>query len=187
MPRMSGYELTKALRRMDFEWPKILVLSGYTDYSTEEILNAGADGFFSKPFNASAVREGLQQTLLSPLERWGRQAKRAGLFRIEKHIKGLSEGWSHKEFALGRNGFFVQLKYDQPQVGEWVDFRIEIRDGHPIRTFSGQGQVMWVYSGEKQGRTPGVGVEFRYIDEFSLRQFLDWVKSVKPLSSIPIL
>jgi PAS domain S-box-containing protein len=66
MPRMSGEQLVKALRkRPDFEDVPIVVLSGRTDEQLRvQLLHAGAQDYLVKPFNREELRVRVANLLL---------------------------------------------------------------------------------------------------------------------------
>src|SRR5688500_12257495 len=51
MPQLDGIELLKKVKQVDPHSPKVVMLSGYTDQTVDDLLNLGADAFFSKPFD----------------------------------------------------------------------------------------------------------------------------------------
>jgi CheY-like chemotaxis protein len=187
MPQMDGIDLLKRVKQIDPNNPKVVMLSGYTDQSVDELLDLGADAFFSKPFDASAVRSCLNQTLLNPRQRWGGKKTVTTSMEIHKKIKSLNEGIASKEFSLGRSGFFARMEFDKPKVNDWVHFHIEIADGNPGKTIDGLGQVIWVREKDDNQLTAGVGVEFHNLDSFTLETLEPWYASQKIIPSIPRL
>jgi DNA-binding response OmpR family regulator len=56
MPDGDGLFLTKELRRRNKDVPPILLVSGFSDYSKDVILEAGAIGLLSKPVDLDQVQ-----------------------------------------------------------------------------------------------------------------------------------
>ena len=170
----------------NLEWyPSIFRSSINTEYQIDDILHLGANGFFSKPFNATAVRESLTQTLLSASDRWARPTKRFGAQPIVKRLGSLKKAMLEKDFNFGQTGFYIHLEHDRPNVGDPVDFDIEFQDGVPFRKFEGSGHVAWVRHQQEGEFRPGIGVQIDYLDEFTIKKFIEWVENEKPIPSIP--
>ncbi len=60
MPRMGGMELIEAVRERNLPVP-IVVLSGYHDYSVDELQDRGADAVLDKPATPTMLRETLER------------------------------------------------------------------------------------------------------------------------------
>ena len=185
MPDMSGIELLKKIRAHDPFIPKVLLISGHSDSSIQEIFNLGANGFFGKPFNATAVRESLTQTLLSPVDKWSKPVKRFGSLNLDKKFKTLSEASADHEFNLGQSGFFLAIEESIPSVGDFIDFDIAFEDGKPFNSIKGVGHVVWSRLTEEYEKPKGIGVKFNFLDESSLNPFIDWVAQNRPIATIP--
>ena len=50
MPKGDGAELLKELKKINPRLP-VYIMSGYNDYTTDELLKLGAEKVYSKPFN----------------------------------------------------------------------------------------------------------------------------------------
>jgi len=73
MPKMDGMELLKAIKA-DFPNTQVLLITAYSgEYSPQDIIEAGADYFISKPFKNLEIR----QTLAALRTRTGKQNLRA--------------------------------------------------------------------------------------------------------------
>lgn len=61
----DGIELLKAIRKNNPHIPIVIMVTGFSDYSTNEILNLGAQAVFEKPFNTrdlvQTIRDHLKQ------------------------------------------------------------------------------------------------------------------------------
>jgi CheY-like chemotaxis protein len=63
MPRMNGKEALKKLKALNFE-VKVLLTSGYVEEDrVQDLLDAGAIGFISKPYSASDLKEAIEQAI----------------------------------------------------------------------------------------------------------------------------
>jgi DNA-binding response OmpR family regulator len=50
MPMGNGIDLAKNIQGMSGKKPRIILITGFTDVAEEDILNAGVEKVFSKPF-----------------------------------------------------------------------------------------------------------------------------------------
>lgn len=57
MPQMDGVSLSKEIRRKYKDIPVIMLISGFSDYTREEIIESGAIDFIEKPFNIEHIIE----------------------------------------------------------------------------------------------------------------------------------
>ena len=185
MPDMNGLELLKKVRSIDAFNPKVLLISGHTEHPIEDMLELGANGFFSKPFNATAVRDSLTQTLLSPADRWSRPTKKFGAKPIHKKFDSFSIARSQHDFNFGQSGFFIHLEDGLPLAGDHVDFDIEFKDSNPFRKFTGSGHVAWARHESDGDFKAGVGVQIDYLDDFTLKNFIEWADTNKPTATVP--
>jgi DNA-binding NtrC family response regulator len=62
MPDISGVQVLKHLRSFD-EKTQLYVISGYNDYSTEELKGMGANAVFKKPFDIDLLVKKLKSLL----------------------------------------------------------------------------------------------------------------------------
>lgn len=51
MPIMDGYEFLVRVRKKFGNQPPIFLITGYSPYTLEQIYDAGANGYFEKPFD----------------------------------------------------------------------------------------------------------------------------------------
>ena len=61
MPRMDGIEMIQGIRKIDTDIP-IIVSSGFND-TQQAAINAGANGFLSKPFRSKNLIETIEKFL----------------------------------------------------------------------------------------------------------------------------
>lgn len=185
MPKMSGLELVEKIRERNYSFPKVLMISGQTEVDISDIYAIGANGFFKKPFDATAVRNSLTQTLLSPAEKWLKKKRVSSVDRFQRNFKNPIESAKYNEFSLGQTGFFLQIKHEKPVEGDFIDFDIKFKDDKPLRFFKGTGRVIWVRDQPEQDKPDGIGVQLYSLDEDCLQEYLDWLEIYKPKASIP--
>lgn len=177
MPKKNGVELAKLIREKHPIHPTILLISGYTDVSTEEMFAIGVDGFFAKPFDASAVRNAIQQSLLKHQVKWSQPEAIEPQLMIEKKATSIEEIEAAQEIIFGHGGIFILHKSSTVRVGWKVQFKIELQQPEPL-CFEGVGTVRWISQPEDQNSKQGFGLEItslaaiqaeRYVENFTNR------------------
>lgn len=63
MPVMDGIELLKEIRKRDSKHPPVLLVSGYSDYSPQDMIEKGAVGFLQKPIRTKVLIERIHEIL----------------------------------------------------------------------------------------------------------------------------
>ncbi len=184
MPDGSGMDVLEFMRARSSNHPKILFISGYSDYSVSEMYNKGVDGFFSKPFRISAIKDAITKTLLNLNERWSQPPVGHLSMMLKKTVESLKSD-EPCPVRMGRGGFFVELNMQFPNEGDLVSFDFTIKDGVPISRLQGQGRVRWVRTDADGGVSRGAGVEVEYIDENCRKKFIDWLIKQNLVSFIP--
>jgi CheY-like chemotaxis protein/Tfp pilus assembly protein PilZ len=186
MPGGDGVELLDRTRKEHHETPIVLLVSGYTDLSTEDAHDKGAEALFSKPFDLSTVMEAVQRLLTPRGERWSKAAERVDVdLTVSLTFESLPDAIEAKVLSLGRGGMFVSLQKGQyPNVAEAAQFKIQF-DGTEASTLEGAGIVRWVRTNGTAEFVEGVGIEFTYLGEKEREQVIALVNSAKPIAYIP--
>lgn len=182
MPKMSGFELLVKIKELGKDGPKVLMNSGYSDYSLEDLFANGINGFFAKPFDSSVVRDCLTQSLLNPMDRWSKSYSIRGLQKISKDFTSVEDAERKHQFARGHIGFFVAQDHDLPQAGAWVDFHFSFAKA-PV--FAGLGIVQWVRDKANEHGPAGLGIEIKTLTPESLKPHVEWVSQYTGVASIP--
>lgn len=182
MPDGDGVELLKRIRAKSVGFPKFLVISGFSDFSPGALLGMGADGFFPKPFSATAVRDAVTRVFLKPSERWARTPSANPIIQINKKLVSIEKATQSGEVIFGRGGFAVQTKFDPPPDDSWVSFSIDFNDGRPFKGFTGMGQIKWSYRPTADGPTY-LGIDIAFLENDGPAQYD--AAFGKQISSIP--
>ncbi len=66
MPIMDGIELLGEIRKRDPKHPPVLLVSGYSEYSQQDMIEKGAIGFLQKPIRTKALIERIHEILAAP-------------------------------------------------------------------------------------------------------------------------
>lgn len=185
MPNGTGMDLLEFVRKRSCKHPKVLFISGYSDYTIAQMYDKGIDGFFSKPFRVSAIKDAITKTLLNLNERWSQAPAGHLAMMVNKTLESLNPVKNNQHIKMGRGGFFTALSRQFPEVDDLVSFDIKIKDGKPLATFRGQGRVRWVRVEDSDNKPAGAGIEIEYIDENCRKPFVDWFIKQEYTSYIP--
>ncbi len=177
MPNSNGVDLLRMLRVRNVEEPKLLFVSGYSDYKIEDLYDLGAEGQFLKPFSAHAVRNAIRMILLQRLERWkpGSVARTAAVLDTKKYpTKGIH---------LGRGGFFLELD-PAPllPINSEIGFKLDYKPGCPLEGF---GIIRWTRVEAGAEGPSGMGIEILELSDNCREAVVKEIESDPPISYIP--
>jgi len=177
----TGLELLEKIKKRNPNKPKVFIISGYADFSLEEIYAKGADGLFNKPFEGKTVSSAIRKSLLPLDQCWAVPQVGEKHFLFEKTIKSFDLAQTINIISFGRGGFFFPLAQDFPKEGDSCEFKFCAED--LLLTVRGHGKVRWVRRQKENERQSGVGVEIKYIDPIGRGEFCNWLESKKNLLS----
>jgi len=171
MPEMDGIGLLQKIKEHDLERPKVLFITGFTDLSLEELYDAGACGFISKPFDWEKIISIVDEALL-PKPRYRKIFRKEEIkadITLEMESIDVAQLYS-EDFTLGRGGLFV-VSPKEVFTGDLVNFKIAFLGGE-IKNIEGVGQVVWYKRTNKD--LTHLGIKFYNIEpelEFSIEKF----------------
>jgi len=138
MPKLNGVDFLRMVRVGSADQPKFIFMSGYADYTVQELYALGGEGFFEKPFAVKSLRDAIRLTLLKREERWKMDPTRVASKTVM--IDGVLLG--QNDFQLGRGGFYLGFDRDlQIPVNTEVRFSVNQK---PSQLMEGLGIVRWV-------------------------------------------
>lgn len=178
MPNSNGVDLLRMLRVRNVDEPKVLFVSGFSDYKIEELYHLGAEGYFPKPFSAETVRSAIRLTLVKRPERWKWMGQTRTLPLLDTQTLG------QNDLRFGRGGFFLGL--DSPlkiALNSEVEFSLDYRPGLLL---SGTGIIRWIRSGSDEGGPQGVGVEILELSDFCRDEVIYDIEKDLPVAFIPM-
>lgn len=186
MPIMDGIALLMAIRTRNPIEPCVLVTSGYTSHQLDIIYDAGANGFFSKPFSALSVRDAIQRAFVPVETRWSQPTPPTFEIKIGKRYPAFEYMISSGEMRFGNGGFFIHQSNPNAKVGDHIFFSIHFERTTPIEKLEGSGIVRWVNLVDQDPiRKKGLGIEILSIKDPSLKLFCGWLRKQNFKSFIP--
>jgi len=162
MSNGDGVDLLKKIRSISMTNPKVILITGYTEYSRPELFESGADLIIAKPFDIDFLINNCDLLLLEPPQRWAAASSISGLTeKLSARFESFDSSVEKQLFAGGNVGFSIEVKYVQNiRLGENFLFSIEF--GADGINFSGIGRLIW------KDETAGIIVE--YLND----ECLDW-------------
>lgn len=185
MPGGTGIELLDRVKELRPDTPIVLLVTGFSELSTEEAHNKGAEALISKPFDMKTIHETIGRLLTPIEERWTIASDRIDVeLKVELQFAGLKEAIESKVVRIGRGGIFVTTSEDQyPNINDTVSFKIIF--GAPKNLLSGNGVVRWVRTKNSPNFPAGCGIEFTYLGDSERQLVLDFITSKQPKAFIP--
>jgi CheY-like chemotaxis protein len=150
MPVMDGVALLKNVRSASPEKPAVIIVTGYSDLTSREAFDLGADALLAKPVRRKEMIEALERALQGKKELWDLPYPGADSAAMHRDFPSLFEAIASGEVAFGRGGFRLRTTQELPRavIALQLNFLAE------RKSLSGQGIVRWEYPREQS-----VGIE----------------------------
>jgi len=184
MANGDGVQLLERLRERFSETPVVLLITGFSELTTEEAYEKGAEALFAKPIDQDGLKETIKRLLTPPEMRWGERTDlSATQLKVSIQFGGPS-GVDGQIVSIGRGGMFVGIDHPPyPNVNEKVSFQFELADHQSIE---GDGVVKWARTGATTHLPAGCGIEFSYLPEEQRKQVMQYIEANRPKAFIPI-
>jgi DNA-binding response OmpR family regulator len=184
MPYKSGIDLLQAISRSENHVP-IILISGFTDVSLQQIYQLGAVALFSKPLNIELLLAQIQRTLsISSIPFGSRSSNRSpASFPAQIYTKSKESQETKTTEALicniSRTGIYVQVVSGPvPAVGQQLSFTF-YDPKTQLGSVKGTGICRWTHqiNTDSSGNASfsGLGVEFQNIESESYEALLNYV------------
>ncbi|WP_141733889.1 response regulator [Oligoflexus tunisiensis] len=181
MPKVTGFHLLKNIRSKFGTEPPVVLMSAHTDVQFWDAYDAGADGYFGKPFRLSDLQNLLEHKKTPMEQKWSESFLDPNAAHVAHHFQLSDEGKANPVMSLGRGGMF--LKTDAPQIrrGHKVSFEIQM-SGMQLK---GMGVVLWRRLQDEKDLSAGFGIEFLYLDPSCRMDIIRTIAASKSLPYIP--
>ena len=186
MPDGTGIDLLKGILEKKLNCI-LLLMTGYTKNSLDDIYAQGAQGVLFKPTKLDVIIENLCR-LLEPIN------TRLGVEKVKDEktkyfqIDITKQAESLTNLKLGRAGIFINEKSNFPKLNQPVEFKIKFNmSGSEVHVLCGEGICRWIREQNDEAATAefGFGIEFTYLEKESLEFFSHYVETNKPVCYIP--
>lgn len=184
MPGGDGIELLKNIKEFHHQCPLVMLITGYSDLSREEVYHLGAEMILPKPFDLDEIALTVAKVLTDPAKRWTQPTElRESRLTITLEFSGLSEAITQGSLRLGRGGVFLPLS-EKLFPGEIVGLKLRFADGD-LRAIEGVGTVRWIRHENEPDLPKGCGIEFEFLDADASGKLLTYLEPLKVKSFIP--
>jgi hypothetical protein len=174
MPGGDGIELLRNLRKRESNTPVVLLITGFTDLSTDAAYDIGADAILSKPFDVSELLERVIFLMKQLEDRLKNEPTPLPAKVVD--IKSM------EPISIGRGGVYIE-NHVEYSIGDSVQF--EVKDHSSSVVLQGCGIVRWVRKNASDSLPKGTGIEFTYLKEASMGQFKELLGMSQPKAFIP--
>jgi CheY-like chemotaxis protein/Tfp pilus assembly protein PilZ len=181
MPKGSGLELLGNLRAADHSYPPVVLMTAYSDISTEAALDKGACRVISKPFKGKEIISAARAAVNLD-KKWDAR------FDSELTSRKLDFAFSTplgESVVLGRGGVFIPLIAQFPNAGSILEISLNFRTGS-LNQIDFVGEVAWVRCNSESLLKPGIGVEFLSILQPSSQDIRREIDQLDPIAYIPL-
>lgn len=184
MPGGDGVEFLDRVKALCPGTPIILLITGFADISTEEILNKGAEALLSKPFDQKVLQETVLRLLAPPEEKWARNTERVDVeLTVEVQFANITQSIEAKVVNVGRGGLFMAFSNGFPNVSDSAAFKIKFGGN---TTLEGTGIVRWIRTKDTTQFPSGCGIEFNYLGDSERQWIIDFIRRKQMTAFIPI-
>ncbi len=184
MPDGDGIELAERLKSRCATKPRVLMISGFSDMTLDEIYHIGVEGMFAKPFDSTTIRAAIRTCLEAPGVKWGRELCSDPVLNIKETAKNIAELNLLDSVHFGRGGFFVGVEPGAAVEGSNVHFSIKVEEPTPIE-FVGGGKVRWINSHAGINGPQGLGVEITHLPMDQAELYSDMFGELTPFIPSP--
>ncbi len=184
MPHKTGIDLLKFIKNKNPIHPPVILMSGYTDASIQEIFHLGAEGFLAKPFR-------LEELILTSSRVLKTENLNFDLFKDDKLTEivlnfnfNLNETIENQSFCLGRGGcsFLIPYQTEIPLNQNEFVFVFHFQD----MILKGSGWTRWSEHDSKSNSIK-IGLEFHKLDSESHKNIKEYINRNKIIPYIPHL
>ncbi|MGE0173295.1 MAG: response regulator [Oligoflexales bacterium] len=189
MPSGTGIQLLDNLRAINPERPPFLFMTAFSDLSSEEAFDLGAEMFLRKPVEKDELLKTVEQALVPKPDRWASHPSYIDGSRTmiwESLDASLDRAvQTHITIEAGQGGIFVNISEGLPSPLELINFKIGLK-GHPLCGVAGTAHVRWIRHTPQDGYLTGLGLEFLGLDESSREIVRGFLGRHKPKAFIPL-
>jgi CheY-like chemotaxis protein len=181
----DGMSLLQNIRKDNHSSPNIFFLTGYTDYTLEELYEAGADGLFEKPFSSRALIEAARRAVNPRAIQWNVPPADEPSLHVQRQFSSFEDAINSGDLHFGRGGFFLKLESDDPtSLNHITNFEIKFHSGS-MPSLEGAGKIKWLRLQSMNNFPAGFGFEISHIGKDCRQDFIDWLEKQDFLSYIP--
>jgi CheY-like chemotaxis protein len=153
MPVMDGAALLRKIRALGKSHPRVIFLTGFSDFEMREAYDLGAEALMEKPIDRDELLGLAAGSLMPRIELWSHPVPESP-YELRSSFPNIATALREKKIAFGRGGFCIEVG---PSVREGpIVIALDFLEDK--MTLHGQGIVRWISPEEKQA-----GIELLYV------------------------
>jgi CheY-like chemotaxis protein len=162
MPVVDGVTLLKKITASGSPGPRVIFITGFSDFDPRDAYDLGADAILEKPMDRDDLLQAVKRSLMTRHELWRTPVDVMPDSVLHASFGSLATAQQEQKIAVGRGGFCIAVS-QYLQVGP-IGILLEFREEGNI--LQGQGIVRWVSAAEGLA-----GIELLYVAPVSC----EWV------------
>jgi len=175
MPECGGIELLDRLKSLNPTLPIVMLMTGYSEISTDVACAKGAEALFSKPFDRQVLIDSVTKLVAKRNENLMSGGSILVDLKVRIHFGGERGSLETCASKLYGNAMFVPLERNFPEVCDSVSFDLQFCDR--VKWVGASGVVKWVSFKAFENAPAGIGIEFSSLSENRRVQLKDLIKS----------
>lgn len=154
MPGMDGVTLLKKITASGKPQPRVIFVTGFSDFEARDAYDLGADAILEKPMGRDDLLQFVKRSLTTRHELWRTPMDVMPASVLHSSFAGLATAQQEQKIAFGRGGFCIAVSHhlQEGPIGVLLEFREE------RNVLQGQGIVRWVSPAEGLA-----GIELLYV------------------------
>ena len=140
MPVMDGVTLLKTIKASGKPQPKVIFITGFSDFDPRDAYDLGADAILEKPMDRDDLLHMVKRSLTTRHELWRTPADSIPAAVLRSSFASLATALHEQKIAFGRGGFCIAMSQDM-QEGP-LGILLEFHDDRSV--LQGQGIVRWI-------------------------------------------
>ncbi|MBC7530851.1 MAG: response regulator [Oligoflexus sp.] len=184
MPKRDGRWFLGELRKTQKCAPPFIFMTGFTDLTPQDAFEMGADGFLGKPVDSDRLRAVVSK-VCKPIEtRWEQKPDSPAKQIFVRNFDSIESEFTKTRISLGRGGMFLAADETPLRTGDLVEFKIHFKEG-PFRSLEGIGTIVWKRDSCLEPYLSGYGIDFEFLTEESLPEWLNHLRSKEIVPFVP--
>jgi CheY-like chemotaxis protein len=185
MPNGDGISLLDRIKLKNVDCPIVLLITGFSDITTDAAYACGAEGLFIKPFDRKEIVRTINHLTLPKSKRWALETIKPGpRGELSRNLPELQTALQNGEIRLGRGGFFIRGMKERLVPDDLVSFCVAFSGSEPLK-LEGTGIVRWTRQNPSGELPAGYGIEFETLKADFRETFIKCIESLKPTCFIP--
>lgn len=181
----DGIELLDSIKKLNHMTPVVMLITGFSDLTSEQAYEKGCAGFIAKPFDPEDLVRLVSRALKTHQHQWSEKLERVNYSKeVTINCASFEKAIESKILNVSKGGMFVASSGPFPEIGTALNFKFTWEDAQ-WSPLEGEGMVRWVRKSEQNGNPTGYGVEFYNLNESTISNLTKIIEQLK--NKIPFI